>query len=322
MINGPRGQNGQAATEFIVAAVFFLVPLFLIIPLLGKYIDIRHAAIEQARYEAWEYTVWSGPKEQIMTGIKDTQSSGRKSYARTRRQGIKIFFSNPRSRDYGQPDADYRENPLWVDHRGASLFPMETAHLDGEIRENPTPDPTAGIFDVILKVLSWMFKAFGEVMSWVGVHADFDAIYTDAYFTSRVDVQVRSIDDILPETGLHGIKENRNTDPLTISARASVLSNDWNAGSRDNATSETRGMVFTALLKPISDTLNVVATTFNHLAKALSYIGFEIKAPGVPDFGYVQDDLIPLEHLNENKKVVHEAGEKDFHQGLFYYEEP
>ncbi len=331
MIMALREQQGQAATEFIIASVFILVPLFLIIPLLGKYIDIRHAAIQQARFEAWEYTVWYGSGEKIMTGVKDSQSAGRKSYDQTRQEGISLFFSNPRSRDYGQPGAEYQANPLWFDHRGDSLFAnVAVPGTSGDISENQTPDPTVGIFDVVLKLLSWIFQAFGEIMSWVGVHADFDAINTDAYFTTNVDIQVRSLDEILPETSLAQIKRNTTAHPLTIHAKASVLTNNWNAGSRDNATTETRGLVFTALLKPLSDTLNIVSTTLNHIAHYLYYLGFEIQAPGVPDFGYVQDDLIPLEHLNENTKILKEAKieadkeskSEEIEQGLFYYEEP
>jgi len=315
--------RGQAASEFVLAATFFLVPLFLIIPLLGKYIDIHHAAIQQARYEAWEYTAWNGPRQHIMAGIKDSQSAGRKKYIQTREEGIGIFFSNPRAEDYGTPQAIYKENPLWFDHRGDSLFSETgTPITGGEIRENPTPDPTGGIFDTILKVLSWVFQAFGEIMSWVGVHADFDAINTDSYFTSQVAVQVRSLSDILPLHSQEGAPVNGSSQPLTIKAKASVLTNPWNAGSRENASSETRGMVFTALLKPVSDTLNTFSSTVNKLAHLFYYLGFEMQAPGFPDFGYVSDDMVPLEHLNENKKVLKEAGIDDTHQGLFYYEEP
>lgn len=53
-------QRGQAMTEFVVGAVFFLLPLFLIIPTLGKYADVKSAAGQAARYVAWERTVWYG----------------------------------------------------------------------------------------------------------------------------------------------------------------------------------------------------------------------------------------------------------------------
>lgn len=321
--NRKKCQSGQAATEFIIASVFILVPIFLIIPLLGKYIDIRHAAIAQARYEAWEYTVWYGPGERIMKGIKDSQSAGRKKYTQTRQEGINIFFADPWDAQYGQPGFAYRENLLWRDHRGDSLFSSQAQVItSGNIKENRTPDPTAGIFDKILKVLNWLLRAFGEIMSWVGVHADFDAIYTDAYFTSNVNIQVRSIDDILPFYTLSEIKKNPLATPLEIQARSSVLANSWNAGSRDNATSETRGLVFTALLKPLSDTANTIISKLNKLAHYLYYVGFEIQLPGVPDFGYVKDDLIPLEYLNENTEVLKTAGGEKNNQGLYYYDEP
>ena len=46
--------------ELLIAAGFVLVPLFLAIPLLGKYLDLRASAVQTARYAAWERTVWYG----------------------------------------------------------------------------------------------------------------------------------------------------------------------------------------------------------------------------------------------------------------------
>ena len=57
-LSGKSGQSGQAMTEMVIAASFVLIPLFLLIPWLGKYIDLQQSAIQAARYEAWEYTVW------------------------------------------------------------------------------------------------------------------------------------------------------------------------------------------------------------------------------------------------------------------------
>jgi Flp pilus assembly protein TadG len=53
-----RAQQGQAMVEFIVAALFFLVPLFLAIAAFGKFTDVRHTTTMAARYAAWERTVW------------------------------------------------------------------------------------------------------------------------------------------------------------------------------------------------------------------------------------------------------------------------
>jgi hypothetical protein len=46
--------------ELIIVAALVLVPLFLAIPLIAKYLDIRSAAVQTARYAAWERTVWYG----------------------------------------------------------------------------------------------------------------------------------------------------------------------------------------------------------------------------------------------------------------------
>src|SRR5438045_2219743 len=48
----PR-QRGQATTEFAVLALA-LVPIFIAIPLIGKYIDVNQAAEQASRYVAFE----------------------------------------------------------------------------------------------------------------------------------------------------------------------------------------------------------------------------------------------------------------------------
>lgn len=53
-------QQGQAMIETLIVCLTVLVPLFLAIPLLGKYLDVRTAAVQSARYAAWERTVWYG----------------------------------------------------------------------------------------------------------------------------------------------------------------------------------------------------------------------------------------------------------------------
>lgn len=304
-------QQGQAATEFIIASVFLLIPLFLIIPLLGKYIDIRHSAIQQARFEAWEYTVWQGPHESIMNDIQDAQSSGRRGYEETRKKGLGFFFSDPTSDSYGTPEAPFQPNPLWVDHQEVSLFPA-SAIISGEIVENKTPDGLRGVLSTILEAIKFVFEALGDIMKFVHVDAKFDALYTRGYYTSNVNVKIRSIADILPEYSLSQVQSSTTDNPLEIKAKASVLTNGWNAGSTENATAETRGMVFTALLKPISDTVNGIVSRINKLVKKIP--GFTIQLPSVPDFGYVSDDLVPYEHLEENKKNLQNK------YGLYYYE--
>ena len=306
-----RSQRGQAATEFIIASVFLLVPLFLTIPILGKYIDIKHAAISQARFEAWEYTVWNGPNEYIKNDIKSSQSAGKRQYLDTRNRGMQYYFSDPTVATYGTPQGHFQVNPLWVDHRGNSLFTSSNI-INGAIAEEKTPDGLKGVLDFVLEAISFVFKIFGDLLELVHVDAKFDALYTKGYFTSSVDVKLRSLDNILPQYSLGAVTVNDKVTPLEMHAKAAVLTNGWNAGSTENAIAESRGLVVTALLKPISDTINGVITGLNDLASDVP--GLEIKAPSLPDFGYVKDGLIPYEHLEGNQKELRDKS------GLYYYE--
>ena len=66
-----RRQHGQAMVEFLVAALFFLLPLFLAIVVLAKFSDVQHTTQMAARYSAWERTVWyddSGTKFDTING--------------------------------------------------------------------------------------------------------------------------------------------------------------------------------------------------------------------------------------------------------------
>ena len=54
--------------EFVIVAVLVLVPLYLLIPVLGKYIDMKSAAVVGARYAAWERTVWLGATQKADKG--------------------------------------------------------------------------------------------------------------------------------------------------------------------------------------------------------------------------------------------------------------
>ena len=127
-----------------------------------------------------------------------------------------------------------------------------------------------------------------------------------------MDVKLRSLDDILPQYSLDEVTVSDNVTLLEMHAKAAVLTNGWNAGSTENAISESRGLVVTAALKPVSDTINGVITGLNDLASHVP--GLEIKLPSLPDFGYVEDGLIPYEHLEGNQKELRDKS------GLYYYE--
>lgn len=306
-------QKGQAATEFVIAAAFVLVPLFLTVPLLGKYIDIKHAAIQQARFSAWEYTVWFGQSEYIMDGVESNQSAGVKKYAQTATEGFEYFFSDRTAPDYGSSSASTDIDPLWKDHRGISLFQLKD--IKTEISEKQTPVPFGVIGELLedlIDIVGTAVAYMGKIISALGPDAEFDVLRnTKGYYTSEVEIPVRSLGQILPRYDLKG-QHSAAANPLTFTAKAAVQSNNWNAASRTHATRESKGLVVTSILSPISHPINKIVGGINNLVDKIPLIHVEM--PGMPEFGYVKDDLIPYEHLEGNKKKLKSKG------GLYSYE--
>lgn len=114
-----RRQFGQAMTEFNVTAAFLLVPLFIMIPLLGKYIDMKHASVQAARYMAWERTVWF----ETTTAPKVKFDPSATINARIKNQNI--LESETRKRFFSAVNIDELAgsetlNPLWND-RGNNI---------------------------------------------------------------------------------------------------------------------------------------------------------------------------------------------------------
>jgi len=73
----PCRQHGQALTEFLVVAVV-MVPLFLLLPMIGKYQDLAHATQMASRYAAFDATIFGNttgynpwkPPEQLADEIR------------------------------------------------------------------------------------------------------------------------------------------------------------------------------------------------------------------------------------------------------------
>jgi hypothetical protein len=72
MRKSSRVQSGGAAmVEFVVAALFFLVPMYLALAALGKFSDVQSVAHGIARYNVWEKTVWASENASAFARIND-----------------------------------------------------------------------------------------------------------------------------------------------------------------------------------------------------------------------------------------------------------
>lgn len=106
-------QRGQSTIEFVVLALV-MVPLLLIVPLIGKYMDIAQAAVVASRYVAFEGSV-----------RHSSSHGGWKSDAELAQEVQRRFFSNSdafiKTHDKAGDFTAHR-NTLWHDHRGKSLL--------------------------------------------------------------------------------------------------------------------------------------------------------------------------------------------------------
>ncbi len=105
-------QRGQALTEFVVVALA-LVPLFLLMPVLGKYQDIGHATEMASRYVAFE-------------AINNNSGMGKfKTRTRLEDEVRRRFYSNSDAPiKTGDTAGDFmaNQNLFWRDPQGGALI--------------------------------------------------------------------------------------------------------------------------------------------------------------------------------------------------------
>ncbi|HEU4458274.1 MAG TPA: hypothetical protein VFR90_04060 [Methylibium sp.] len=114
-----RPSRGQATSEFLVACLV-IVPLLLLVPMVGKYIDLTHAAELASRYVAFEGTVH-------LPGSAQWKSDATLS-ADVRRR----FFSESSSQiRTGEAAIDIAEqrNVLWTSPWGRTMLPERSSNV-------------------------------------------------------------------------------------------------------------------------------------------------------------------------------------------------
>jgi hypothetical protein len=309
---GKRAREfGQAMTELLICATFILIPLFLIVPMFGKFIDMKHTAIQAARYEAWEYTVWyaddcartaisaigGGPEDCPMGGFEAHNNQPFKSVDDTRIESRQRFFGSrtiqganadgditltgvPITKDDKDAFTTVADNASWYDHTGLAMYNRGniTSTLISS-QDTPGLPIIDTVFDVLLGVINVVFSAVGDLLGALGSSVGFDAINSDGYATSTVSVPVTSIpvyrslgQAINPATNVAVV-------PLVFSGNAGVLTDGWNAGGAEHTYNQAAGTVPTSLLKALFDLpgLSVVWDAIGVLAP-------ELRRCGAPSF--------------------------------------
>jgi len=272
-------QAGQAMMEFVVAAVFFLVPLFLAITALGKFTDVQHVTDMSARYGAWERTVWYDDSGTAFNAINGIGPPNQKNAAAIKGEIAARLFSD-RSGDVTVIKNSDRSNaalangidPMWRDQAGA-VFLAEYADFGSEsTRETPQRDIAGAIV------------AEAAAVSVRGVAGFVPPLPNDTLAVSTV-----SLADLAADSGVY--QRLWRVTPggwqgLDFSATGAILSNTWGA----NGKGATREMVARAV--PTAQSLRTVVSA----VKAGIGPWDPVPASGI-EVGKIEVDVVPGDRL-------------------------
>ncbi len=280
-------QNGQAMTEFVVVAAFVLIPMLLLVPILGKHIDIKHKSIQAARYEAWEYTAWNKGNSNRTRADRFPASRflgygsnpiPEKNYTELKIEANKRFYSAPGSvikRD-DLTKTSFTVNPLWEDHRGTPLLDgFDTGKI---VLEQNTPDAT-GIVTGFVGAVGDISRFLSGLLATVSIQAGFTQIDMKGKFVGRSKATMQ---------GLRWAADSYENEQ-NFEHQAAVMSSAWSAGGKKHTEYQVRGLVASSLLdieaiNPIRDVLAVVL------------ISPELQSEWLK-FGFVQADAVPADRL-------------------------
>lgn len=213
-------EAGQALIEFLVAALA-LVPLFLLVPLVGKYLDIKHATIAASRKLAFECTV----RYDDCSRLDDNPSFADEIRMRFYSGNDMQVLSNDRpARDEIATD---QGNPLWVDRRGRALLEK---YSDVGVRAD-AKTLTTGLVGAIL--------GFGP--------DKFGLTLDRGIYDARVQVKLS------PRAGGASFTSQLDSLALNMQSHTAILTNAWSAkgpGSRSDQCHPDRGTVIGRVSSP------------------------------------------------------------------------
>jgi hypothetical protein len=259
-----RRQRGQALAEFTIAAAFVLIPLFLMIPLLGKFMDMKATTIQAARYAAWERTAWYGSSEWAV---------GQKSDAQIQSEVQQRFFSDAptaplRSTDQNQTGA-VGGKQLWHDHAGTSMLSTYSA---GAGQGGQTP----GTMDVFL---SGVQKIVNVIDSVLGTKFKLDM---KSLYTSTVNLNTANTSAITLATGSGS---SGFTAPNFVMSQV-LVANGWSANGPDFVKAQTEGLAVLSLAQrsPVKEVMDIVQTVIGTFVEELKPSSLKLGGEILPDY--------------------------------------
>lgn len=320
-----RHQMGQSMTEFVIVAATVLVPLFMIVPLLGKYSDINMTAPQAARYMAWERTVWHDSDETLSNGIDESlvTTFPKKGAFELKQEVPTRFMGDAFNTIDSIPNTvlDQSElNSLWVTGTLDDLVSLDDVVVNPyAMSDTPTWLEIGGygLYDVMEFFndgINLLYKPF----SWLGGTANFTPNYDGFYGGNDtvIDIPIENPDYIISklfnQEQYAALKASQNLETVNVmfSANASLLADTWNTQGSSHFRDQTAGLVPMGLLR---------GGIFDDLFKIASTILFEPNLyPGEDglDLGGFSTDAFQLEHENGSEDFCDNTGFCSFNREL------
>lgn len=189
--------RGQAIVEFLVAALV-LIPLFLLVPVIGKYLDIKQATIAASRKLAFECTV----RYQDCNSLNGSSSFADEIRLRFYGGDTAPVLTNDRPT---QDAVGQDGNPLWVDRQGR---PLLENYSDVGVRTDP------GNFQVDGNLITSLLNV-GPGLFGLDIQR--------GLFDARVQVGVAS------KNGGTSFVDQLDSLAVSMQFHTAILTNAWNA---------------------------------------------------------------------------------------------
>ena len=258
-------QGGQALTEFLVIAVV-LLPLFLLLPMIGKYQDLAHATQMASRYAAFDATSFGHAE-----GFNDYKPPAQLADEVRRR-----FYSNasaPIKVGDVAGDFDAHRNLFWRDPYG---HPLIKKFSDVSVQFGSGATAQAGGFDTFSGIDG---KSFNAIPLANAAHI---GLQTRGVFTAQVGVALAN----LPA----GIRSIAPFDAINLQVvrHTSLLFDPW--GSPRTAKTEQR----VATLAPAASLLETISLPLQVAVSAI-----DLGRVTAPDFTDLESwrDVVPSDRL-------------------------
>jgi hypothetical protein len=205
-------QRGQAMAEFVIGAALFLVPIFLIIPIVGKYIDVNATNWQAARYAAWERTVWYGGSSASVAW-----PAAEKSDAHIENE-IKVRLYGDASGAFKAADKDtwsWSAGPkaLWTDRAGTTML-QNYSDIGGSTGNSASPSLLDSALSHVDTALSYLGSTF--------------RLEYKGRYTAAVSAEV-AMGKPIPMSLDGSDAKALDLGKVRLSAQAAVMGNGWNA---------------------------------------------------------------------------------------------